>query len=94
MYEPKPIDTTNIELSIEIGELIERLAENNHDLWAKQRMKDGWTYGEKRDDVSKKHPCLTAYDHLPDSEKEYDRIMAREVLKTIQALGYELVRKK
>jgi len=33
-YEPRPIDTTYIELTPEVVQLTERLAENAHDVWA------------------------------------------------------------
>ncbi len=49
MYNPKPIDTSNIELPKELNDLIEHLAENNHDIWASQRIKEGWTFGPKRE---------------------------------------------
>ena len=57
MYIPKPIDTTDVELSAEIKELSELLAENTHEVWSQGRIRDGWTYGEKRDDAKKQHPC-------------------------------------
>ncbi len=90
MYTPKPINTRGIALPSEINNLVEKLAKNAHDVWAVQRIKDGWTYGEKRDDGLKKHPCLVRYEELPESEKEYDRKMAVETLKTILALGYRI----
>jgi hypothetical protein len=40
-YEPKPIDTTNVLLPASLTELTERLAENAHEVWAKQRLADG-----------------------------------------------------
>ena len=89
-YEPKPIDTKNINLPESIGGLTEKLAESTHDNWSLGRMKDGWTYGEQRDDVRKLHPCLLPYVDLPDSEKAYDRITAMETLKAIYALGYAI----
>jgi hypothetical protein len=90
MYEPKPIDTSNVKLPDEMEVLVERLAENAHDIWAKQRMKDGWAYGSRRDDGEKKHPCLIPYRDLPESEKEYDRLIAIETLKTIMVIGYDI----
>jgi hypothetical protein len=90
-YEPKPIDTRKVHLPEEFLELTERLAENAHDIWAEQRMNEGWTYGPKRDDAAKQHPDLIPYGDLPDSEKEYDRKAAMETLKAIAALGYKLV---
>ena len=89
-YTPKPIDTSMIELPAGITELVERLAENTHNVWAAQRVADGWTYGSHRDDDQKTHPCLIPYDELPDSEKQYDRNTAMESLKAIIAFGYEI----
>jgi hypothetical protein len=72
--------------------LTERLAEHSHDVWATQRIADGWTYGPKRDDATKQHPDLIPYAELPEPEKEYDRKAAMETLKAIIALGYRIVR--
>jgi len=44
MYAPKPMDTTHIELSEDMLDLTELLAQNAHDIWARQRMDEGWTY--------------------------------------------------
>lgn len=89
-YRPHPIPTEGIELDSQLEALVERLAENAHDLWALQRRSEGWSYGPSRDDAGKRHPCLVAYDELPESEKEYDRIAARGTLKAILALGYRV----
>jgi ryanodine receptor 2 len=70
MYEPKPIDTQHVALPAGIRDLVERLAENSHDLWAQPRMRDGWTYNPRRDDERKRHPDLVPYAELPESEKE------------------------
>jgi RyR domain len=87
-YRPTPIDTTAVALSPEIKALTERLAENTHDHWARQRLADGWRYGPVRDDINKHHPCLIPYRDLPEAEKVYDRQTAMETLKAILALGY------
>ena len=89
-YQPKPIDTSSIVLPPDLIDLTERLAENAHDLWAQQRIADGWSHGRHRDDAKKKHPCLLAYEDLPDSEKAYDRSAALGTLKAILALGYQI----
>jgi hypothetical protein len=46
----------------------------------------------RRDDPTKRHPCLVPYAELPDSEKEYDRLMATQTLKAIVALGYRVTK--
>jgi len=89
-YDPNPIDTSHVRLPEDLLELTERLAENAHDVWARQRMADGWTYGRQRDDAAKKHPDLVPYENLPESEKEYDRSAAMETLQAIVALGYRI----
>jgi hypothetical protein len=91
-YVPQPIDTSRVRLPPEITDLMEKLARNAHDHWAKQRMAEGWTYGPSRDDARKKHPCLVPYEQLPDSEREYDRTAARETLKAIIASGYRIAK--
>lgn len=91
-YTPAPIDTSQIELPPEIQQLAERLAENTHEVWAAQRLADGWRLGPERDDAQKLHPCLIPYADLPEAEKAYDRNTALETLRLISLLGYGIVR--
>lgn len=92
MYNPKPVDTSDVVLDGEILELCELIAENTHEVWSAGRIKDGWSFGEKRDDEKKHHPCLIPYDELPESEKEYDRNTSMETLKLIIKLGYRITK--
>jgi RyR domain len=93
-YEPKAIDTSHVMLSPDLEDLVERLAENNHNHWARGRIKEGWRYGRNRDDDHKQHPDLVPYEELSESEKEYDRRTVVEALKAIIALGYEVKRNR
>ena len=92
MYDPKPVDTNDVELDSEILDLCELIAKNTHDVWAVGRIKEGWTYGDHRDDAQKKHPCLVPYEELTDAEKEYDRNTSLETLKLIIKLGYKITK--
>jgi len=92
-YKPRPIPTRGVKLPEDLVALTEQLAESTHDQWARQRLKDGWTWGPERNDKTKTHPCLVAYDDLPVSEKAYDRKTAMETLKAIQVLDFEIRRK-
>jgi hypothetical protein len=92
MYEPEPIDTSAVSLPSHIVELTEKLAEQVHELWARQRVKDGWTYGPRRDDARKEHPNLVPYAQLTEADREYDRVAALGTLKIILALGYTIER--
>ena len=93
-YTPKTIDTAHVQLTPDVEELVERLAENNHDIWAQKRIDEGWRCGQRRSDDAKEHPDLVPYDQLPESEKEYDKTTVVEVLKTIVAFGYELRKRR
>ena len=92
MYEPKPIDTSNVTLPAKLLALTEQLAENVHDVWAMGRIAEGWTYGEVKDVERKKTPQLIPYMELPEEEKQYDRNTALETLKMIIKMGYRIER--
>ena len=89
-YTPRPTDTSDIQLSPELTTLLEKLAENTHDTWARQRIAEGWSYGPERNDSKQQHPGLVAYKDLAESEKDYDRQTAAETLKLIIKLGFEI----
>ena len=89
-YIPQPIETSDIQLPEELNPLLEAMAKNVHEIWAKERLAQGWTYGEKRDDAQKHHPCLIAYEDLPEEEKVYDRNTSVETLKLILKLGFKI----
>lgn len=92
-YTPHPIDLGDIELTPQLEQLREAIAENAHEVWAAGRIKDGWTYGPERDDKLKKHPDLIPYSELPDGEKQYDRETAMNTIKLVIKLGYDLVKR-
>ena len=91
-YTPNPIDTKDVKLPDELILLAEEIAKNVHEVWAEGRMKDGWRYGEKRNDVGKLHPCLMPYEELTEKEREFDRNTSQETLKMIIKLGFKIVR--
>ncbi len=86
-YEPKPIETERIELSEAMQDIVEKLAQHNHDVWAQGRISEGWVYGSARDDEAKTTPCLVPYSDLPEAEKDYDRRSAVGNIKAMIALG-------
>ena len=90
-YRPNPVDTSDVVLPEALVELTEKIAKNSHDVWAVGRIKEGWRYGEKRDDDNKLTPCMVEYEELPESEKEYDRNTSFETIKLILKLGYQII---
>lgn len=92
-YIPKPENLENIQLSEELNNLVEAMAKNVHEVWAQSRIEQGWTYGQERNDQLKQHPCLVAYEELPEVEKAYDRDTAVGTLKLILKLGFNITKK-
>ena len=88
-YDPKSdmIDTTGYTLPAELTPVREQLAAHIHGKWAEERMNQGWSWGAKRDDATKQHPCLVPYRDLSDGEKEFDRATAEASILGIQACG-------
>lgn len=93
IYEPSPIGLDDVELSDDLAELQEAIAENAHEVWAKNRRDQGWSYGPERNDQKKETPDMIPYCNLPESEKLYDREMAMQTLKLVKKLGFEIVKK-
>lgn len=91
-YVPQPIDVSDVQLPQELDELVEMIAENVHEVWAKNRIGQGWTYGPERSDALKQHPCLVPYDKLPEVEKAYDRDTALGTLRLIVKTGFKIVK--
>lgn len=89
-YTPQPIDTADVELPEELKELVEEMSKNVHEVWAETRIKQGWKYGEQRNDELKTHPCLIPYEELSEEEKEYDRNTSIGTLKLILKLGFKI----
>ena len=93
-YTPKPIDLSDVELTEDLNELREAIAENAHEIWAENRQEEGWTYGPQRDDQLKQTPDMVPYSQLPEGEKEYDREMAMKTIKLLKKLGYDLIKRE
>jgi hypothetical protein len=91
-YAPKPINTSRVKLGDDLLELSQLLARNNHEVWARQRLSDGWRYGPARDDERKEHPSLVPYEELSESEKLYDLNTVLETLKATVVMGYRIER--
>ena len=89
-YRPQLKDLAQVKFPDGIDELREALAENAHDRWAMERQSEGWTFGPKRDDAKLETPDMVPYSQLPESEKQYDRIMAEDTLRLLTALGYSI----
>ena len=89
-YIPQPIDTSDVKLPEDLEQLVEHMSKNVHEVWAETRIRQGWIYGEQRNDELKTHPCLIPYEELPEEEKEYDRNTSIGTLMLIIKLGFKI----
>jgi hypothetical protein len=46
--------------------------EQSHENWMKEKLVDGWVYGEVKDPEKKTHPCMVPYDQLPLEQRTKD----------------------
>ncbi|MDB6027924.1 MAG: uncharacterized protein JWM68_4147 [Verrucomicrobiales bacterium] len=88
IYNPNPLDTSQIVLPEDLSKLTDLLAENAHEVWARERTAQGWKWGPQRDDARKEHPNLVPYRQLVEEEKRFDRDTAVETVKAIYSMGY------
>ena len=89
-YKPAPMDLSQIELNAKMIELVDLLAENTHNVWARERIAQGWTYGRLEDHLMRRSPHLVPYRLVDDVIKKANRDTATETVKTLLAYGYNL----
>jgi hypothetical protein len=90
VWTSDPRDTSHVVLPAGVLALAEILAQHAHDVWAAARWREGWRFGEKRDEQLKHTPNMVPYHQLPSQEQQYDRDLALETLKLLTVLGYKL----
>ncbi|XP_071336383.1 ryanodine receptor 2 isoform X3 [Trachinotus anak] len=89
-YRPSPLDLSQVFLSPAHEEVVNLLAENDHNVWARERIKQGWTYGAQQDVKAKRSPYLVPYSLLDERSSRVGRESVREAVCTLLAYGYSL----
>ena len=56
--------------------------EDIHNKWMEFKKKDGWVYGKEKDSNKKTHPCMIAYEKLPEPQRKKDDLFIA-VVKTL-----------
>ncbi|XP_049320175.1 ryanodine receptor 2 isoform X2 [Astyanax mexicanus] len=87
-YRPAPVDQSGISLSAGQEALVEALTENEHNLWARERIRQGWSYATQLDVKGKRSPQLVPFSLLEERIKCCSREAARDALGTLLGLGY------
>ncbi|KAM6311510.1 ryanodine receptor 3 [Aegotheles albertisi] len=89
-YKPAPLDLSEVKLLPSQELLVDKLAENAHNVWAKDRIKQGWTYGIQQDLKNKRNPRLVPYALLDERTKKSNRDSLREAVRTFAGYGYSI----
>ncbi|XP_076849219.1 ryanodine receptor 3 isoform X1 [Brachyhypopomus gauderio] len=89
-YKPLPLDLSDVKLTPGQEVLVDKLAENAHNVWAKDRIKQGWTYGIQQDLKSRRNPRLVPYALLDERTKKSNRDSLREAVRTLVGYGYNI----
>ncbi|XP_055904496.1 ryanodine receptor isoform X7 [Eupeodes corollae] len=89
-YKPAPLDLSAVTLTPKLEELVDQLAENTHNLWAKERIQQGWTYGLNEDSENHRSPHLVPYSKVDEAIKKANRDTASETVRTLLVYGYVL----
>uniref|UniRef100_A0A7N6A988 Ryanodine receptor 3 n=1 Tax=Anabas testudineus TaxID=64144 RepID=A0A7N6A988_ANATE len=89
-YKPAPLELSDVKLTAGQEVLVDKLAENAHNVWAKDRIKQGWTYGIQQDLKSRRNPRLVPYALLDERTKKSNRDSLREAIRTLVGYGYDI----
>ncbi|XP_067466542.1 ryanodine receptor 2 isoform X2 [Thunnus thynnus] len=89
-FTPTPVDINKVVLPPQIEDIQEKMAENIHELWAMDKIDLGWTYGSVKDEGIKHDPCLVEFSKLPEQDRNHNRQIAQDTLRTLLALGVHI----
>ncbi|XP_066527985.1 ryanodine receptor 2 [Hoplias malabaricus] len=89
-YRPAPVDQSSVSLTSDLEHLVEALAKNEHNIWARERIKQGWTYATQQDIKSKRSPQLVPFSLLEERNRRCNLVAARDALGTLLGLGYTI----
>jgi hypothetical protein len=62
-------------------------ASSSHDSWMKEKVSDGWVYGELKDPVLKTHHCIVPFEDLPVMQQAKD-FLFRQTVHSLKPKGY------
>uniref|UniRef100_A0A3Q3BSM2 Ryanodine receptor 1a (skeletal) n=1 Tax=Kryptolebias marmoratus TaxID=37003 RepID=A0A3Q3BSM2_KRYMA len=89
-YKPAPLDLNHVKLTPNQNTLVERLAENGHNVWARDRVRQGWTYSIVQDIMNKRNPRLVPYNLLDEKTKKTNRDTVCAAVRTLIGYGYNI----
>ena len=88
-----PSDKRDAIVEFSQDEIID-LAMYEHDEWCEEKIGQGWTYGEVRDDSRLIHDCLVPWDDLTPEVQQYDIDPVKNIPNLVDSIGLKIVRSK
>ncbi|XP_057288094.1 ryanodine receptor 1-like, partial [Pezoporus wallicus] len=89
-YKPAPLDLAHVKLTPAQLTLVDRLAENSHNVWARDRVQQGWSYSTVQDIKEKRNPRLVPYHLLDEGTKSRNRESLGQAVRTLLGYGYNI----
>lgn len=69
-----------------VGALTGATPEESHASWMQEKIAAGWKFGPTKDPEKKEHPCMVAYNDLPEAQRKKDSLF----LKAVRAMAAAL----
>lgn len=89
-YKPAPLDLSHVRLTPAQTTLVDRLAENGHNVWARDRVAQGWSYSAVQDIPARRNPRLVPYRLLDEATKRSNRDSLCQAVRTLLGYGYNI----
>ncbi|XP_038623542.1 ryanodine receptor 1 isoform X2 [Tachyglossus aculeatus] len=89
-YKPAPLDLAHVRLTPAQTTLVDRLAENGHNVWARDRVQQGWSYSTVQDIQARRNPRLVPYRLLDERTKRSNRDSLCQAVRTLLGYGYNI----
>ena len=88
----KPLASKDVVLSRSVIALVDSIAQNSHAVWAKNKIAQGFVYGNDVNSLDiKQSPLLVPYENLPAKERVANRRQARQMLKAVFSLDFRII---
>lgn len=88
----EPFKVKDVVLSRGVLSMVNFIAQNSHEVWAKNKMLQGFVHGKDTNSLGiKQSPSLVPYDNLPAKERAKNRDTARQMLKTVFSMQFRVI---
>lgn len=93
-YQPSPCDISCTKIDDNMTSLANKFAEHQHAMWVHDRISDGWLYGKKFDDDTKRDPKMIHFYKLPQEAKDQYLVQATRTVRVLSVMGWRVMEQK